>query len=90
LGADIKSKIKMQNAKCKMTMQDSKIRKLKGANMDIDLISDKKDIHWEQDKCPWNMRENTNEHKCAVKNISICKYFKGIEYPDIVVCGYKK
>lgn len=70
-------------------MINKKLLKLKGANIDIDLTSDEKDIQWEQDKCPWNLEENTNEHKCAVKNISLCKYFKGIEYPDIVLCVYK-
>ena len=35
------------------------IRELRGANMDIDLVSEPKDIHWEQDKCPWNKEENT-------------------------------
>ena len=54
------------------------MKKLKGANMDIDLTTEK-DISWKQDKCPWNQAEKTNEHKCAVKNVSICKYFKGIE-----------
>jgi hypothetical protein len=54
------------------------------------LASNKKDISWQQDKCPWNLDENTDEHKCAVKNISICKYFKGIEPLDTVVCLYKK
>jgi hypothetical protein len=62
-------------------------RELKGANMDIDLISDK-EVTWKQDNCPWNEDEKTNEHKCAVKNVSICKYFKGIKHPDIVLCGY--
>jgi len=52
--------------------------KLGGANMDIDLTSDSDKIDWKQEKCPWNKKENTNKHKCAVKNISICKYFKGI------------
>jgi len=65
-----------------------KIRELKGANMDIDLTSDKKDISWEQDKCPWNEAENTREHKCAVKDISICKHFKGIKSTDTVICSY--
>ena len=67
-----------------------KIYKLKGANMDIDLMSDKKDIQWKQDKCPWNQKENTVKHKCAIKNISICNYFMGIEEPDIVLCKYPK
>ncbi len=64
------------------------MKKLKGANMDIDLSSKKEDIHWEQDKCPWNIEDKTNEHKCAVKNISICPYFSGIEVLDIVSCNY--
>ena len=63
-------------------------KKLKGANMDIDLASDSKDIDWKQDKCPWNKAEGTNEHKCAVKNISMCPYFCGIEYLDTVICCY--
>ena len=66
-----------------------KIKELKGANMDIDLIPNPK-IHWEQEKCPWNEAEGTDEHKCAVKNVSICKYFRGIEKPDIVLCVFKK
>jgi hypothetical protein len=71
-------------------MKNSKItRKLKGANMDIDLTSSK-NISWKQDQCPWNKAGNTNEHKCAVKNISICDYFCGIEPFDIVLCGYSK
>ncbi len=71
-------------------MKNVKLLKLDGANMDIDLTTDDKKIHWKQDKCPWNMKENTSEHKCAVKNISICKYFKGIEDLDTVICAYNK
>ena len=56
--------------------------------MDIDLTSAKL-VGWEQESCPWNMKEKTIKHKCAVKNISICEYFKGIEPPDIVKCNYK-
>ncbi len=67
---------------------NSKIKKLKGANMDIDLFSVKNKIHWKQDKCPWNLIEKTAKHKCAVKNISICPYFCGIEYLDIILCSY--
>ena len=65
-----------------------KLIELKGANMDIDLIPNPK-VSWEQEKCPWNEAEETNEHKCAVKDVSLCKYFKGIKYPDSVVCSYK-
>ena len=69
-----------------------KIRELKGANMDIDLTTPFEKIHWKQDKCPWNEKEGTDKHKCAVKNISICKYFRGIkatkETQDIVLCAY--
>ena len=64
------------------------VQQLRGANMDIDLTSDQSDIHWEQTICPWNKDENTREHKCAVKNTSICKYFCGIKYLDSVLCSY--
>ena len=57
-----------------------KINELKGANMDIDLVSN--NLEWPQDKCPWNVSENTKEHKCA------CKYFCGIKYLDTVLCSY--
>ncbi|MBW3015650.1 hypothetical protein KY330_04470 [Candidatus Woesearchaeota archaeon] len=64
------------------------MRKIKGANMDIDLSSKKEKICWEQGKCPWNEAEGSDKHKCAVKNISICKYFKGVKEPDIVLCDF--
>ena len=64
------------------------IKKLKGANMDIDLATPKNMIAWEQDGCPWNAVENTIEHKCAVKNVSICRYFCGVEYMDTLLCCY--
>jgi hypothetical protein len=63
-------------------------RKLAGANMDIDLITPPNQIEWQQDQCPWNRVENSDQHQCAVKNISICPYFRGIEPLDIVLCGY--
>ena len=49
------------------------IKEFQGANMDIDLVSE--NIGWNQVSCPWNEAENTTVHKCAVKNISICKFF---------------
>ena len=64
-----------------------KIKDLDGANMDIDLTSEK-NVKWKQDKCPWNQAEKTNKHKCAVKNTSICPYFCGIKYLDNVMCSY--
>ena len=64
------------------------IKKLNGANMDIDLATAKNMISWEQDGCPWNEAEMTNEHKCAVKNVSICRYFCGLEYLDTLLCCY--
>jgi len=64
------------------------VKKFDGANMDIDLTTDQTDISWEQDKYPWNEVENSNDHKCAVKNISICHYFCGVESPDNVLCCY--
>lgn len=56
----------------------SKLKKLKGANMDIDLVKNKK-INWKQDKCPWGV-DDKQEHKCAEKNICVCDFFQGIEY----------
>jgi hypothetical protein len=69
-------------------MAQDKVRELKGANMDIDLTTPKEKINWNQDKCPWNIAENTKDHKCAIKNISICKYFRGIKPIDIVLCAF--
>ena len=65
-----------------------KIKTLDGANMDIDLTTPTDDIQWAQDACPWNKAEGTDEHRCAVKNVSICYYFCGIEYMDNVLCCY--
>ena len=62
------------------------IRELQGANMDIDLVSE--NVGWKQFSCPWNEAENTKEHRCAVKDTSICKYFRGIRYLDTVLCCY--
>lgn len=66
-----------------------KISELKGANMDIDLLPNS-NVSWAIETCPWNKAEKTNSHKCAVKNVSICKHFKGIKYSDIVLCSYQK
>jgi hypothetical protein len=63
------------------------INQLAGANMDIDLTSGGK-VLWNQDECPWNIREETLIHRCAVKNVSICPYFCGIAYIDRVLCCY--
>ncbi len=62
--------------------------KLKGANMDIDLATPISQIAWQQDRCPWNLAEGTDAHHCAVKNISICPYFCGVEYLDTLLCCY--
>ena len=67
-------------------MDEKKIRVLTGANMDIDLVSEK--VDWAQSVCPWNEADNTQEHKCAVKDTSICKFFCGIKYLDSVLCSY--
>lgn len=64
------------------------IRKLKGANMDIDLATPRGNISWEQDRCPWNEADNTTVHRCAVKSVSICPYFCGVEYLDTLLCSY--
>ena len=62
------------------------MKELKGANMDIDLVSE--NVGWDQMQCPWNEAEHTKSHKCAVKSTSLCKYFCGIRYPDSVLCSY--
>jgi hypothetical protein len=64
------------------------IRRLCGANMDIDLATPAGQITWAQDPCPWNEAERTNEHRCAVKNVSICRYFCGVGYQDTLLCCY--
>jgi ribosomal protein S18 acetylase RimI-like enzyme len=69
-------------------MDDANISKLSGANMDIDLVSLKGQIEWDQDQCPWNLEVGKDIHHCAVKDISICLYFCGIDYLDVVKCCY--
>ena len=64
------------------------IKELKGANMDIDMATPNDMISWHQDTCPWNEAEETQEHKCAVKNVSLCPYFCGVNYMDILLCCY--
>jgi hypothetical protein len=56
--------------------------------MDIDLVTPDGDIAWSQSVCPWNAAEGVSTHRCAVKNLSICSYFCGIEHLDTVVCCY--
>ena len=56
--------------------------------MDIDLATPGDEISWQQDECPWNGAEELDEHKCAVKNVSICPYSCGVEYLDNVLCCY--
>ncbi len=63
------------------------IKVLDGANMDIDLTSEDQTSR-KQAKCPWNQADGVNSHKCAVKNVSICDYFCGIQYLDNVMCCY--
>lgn len=66
------------------------IKKLKGGNFDLDLCSADA-IDWPQDQCPWNEEENTQSHRCAVKNTSICAYFAGLgdgNNLDTVLCSY--
>lgn len=60
------------------------MKKIKGANMDIDF-SKVPGMVWEPGECPWG-----KEHKCAVKNVSICKYFAGVKYPDVLLCKYRE
>ena len=63
------------------------IRELRGGNMDIDIIP-KSGLKWEQQPCPWNEAERSSAHKCAVKDTSICQYFRGVKPLDTVLCAY--
>ena len=63
---------------------DKRIKKLLGANMDIDFSNK----NWGSSVCPWNAADQTDQHKCAVKDTSICKYFCGIQSLDSVLCSY--
>ena len=67
---------------------EAAMNKLTGANMDIDLATPANQISWEQVNCPWNTAEGTDRHRCAVKNVSICPYFCGVEYLDTLLCCY--
>jgi len=64
-----------------------KFVRIGGADIDVNLISQNK-VGWKQGECPWNKREDTDKHRCAEKNISICEYFCGIEPWDTVICSY--
>ena len=63
---------------------NKKIKKLIGSNMDIDFSN----AEFGNSQCPWNVDDKSNEHRCAVKNTSICQYFCGIQYLDSVLCSY--
>lgn len=71
-----------------MNQIDPEIARLKGANMDIDLATPAGEIGWQQDACPWNAAEGAPIHRCAVKNVSLCPYFCGVEYLDTLLCSY--
>jgi hypothetical protein len=72
----------------KTAQQGTMMHRLDGANMDIDLATPAGAIAWAQDRCPWNEAASTDEHRCAVKNVSICPYFCGVEFLDTVLCCY--
>lgn len=63
---------------------NNKVKKLMGANMDIDFSN----ADFGNSQCPWNLAEETQTHRCAVKDTSICPYFCGIQYLDSVLCSY--
>lgn len=65
---------------------DERIKRIKGANFNIDLTSQGK-VDWKQTECPWNKETETNEHRCALNN-TICEYFCGVKYLDSVLCSY--
>lgn len=69
-----------------MKIENNLIKRISGANMDIDFSNPE----FGNSTCLWNEEENTQEHKCAVKDTSICNYFCGIQYMDSVLCSYPK
>lgn len=52
--------------------------------MDIDFSNP----NFGSSQCPWNKKEKTTEHRCAVKDTSICKFFCGVQYLDSVLCSF--
>jgi hypothetical protein len=64
------------------------MRRLSGANMDIDLATPVGAIAWAQERCPWNEAEESEAHRCATKSVSICPYFRGIEHLDTALCAF--
>ena len=63
------------------------VRELHGGNLDIDLIP-KPNLEWAQEACPWNEAEQTTAHRCAIKDPSICRHFRGVKPPELVLCAY--
>jgi hypothetical protein len=53
--------------------------------MDIDLTSPAGVTDWQQDRCPRHEDAGVSEHRCAVKHVSICPCFRGIEPLDTVL-----
>ena len=64
---------------------NEKIQKLSGENMDIDLVSPQGSIAWDQDRCPWNKVEGTDQHRSAVKNVQSVHIFVGGVFGYVVV-----
>jgi len=64
-------------------------RKLSGGNMDIDLILSSKKSR-EQNRVLGTEEDKTSRHKCAIKNKALCKHFKGIQIPNIILCAYRE
>ena len=65
-------------------MHKEKIKKIIGANMDIDFSNEA----FGHSECPWDKADSSEKHHCAVKNTSICPYFCGVQYLDSVLCSY--
>ncbi len=54
--------------------------------MDIDFSN----ADFGTSRCPWNAAEGMDAHKCAVKDVSICDYFCGVQFVDSVLCSYPR
>ncbi len=64
------------------------IKKLGGANMDIDLATPGERGSGEQERRRGQEAAGADAQRGTVKDVSICPYFCGVEYLDSVLCCY--
>jgi hypothetical protein len=69
-------------------------RELRAGHIDIELAAapavavpgvDGKAV----ERCPWDEAEG-GHHRCVSTNESVCRHYRGLKSPDVVVCGYPR